>query len=151
MSERRKEYVQGEEGEDVSPDAGRLSRGVVTEGLERGQNYKDGRPAVVERERKVDEHLVRSALGLVVLLDDVVDVRHRGADEEREDECYGSKECKRLVVPARRRMQLTDDVILGRPERNVDGVQHGEQGETPGDALNDRAVPVFGELVDDGS
>ena len=66
--------VQGEEGEDVSPDAGRLSRGVVTEGLERGQNYKDGRPAVVERERKVDEHLVRSALGLVELLHDIVDV-----------------------------------------------------------------------------
>ena len=70
----RKGYVQGEEGEDVSPDARRLGRSVVTEGLERGQNNEDSRPAVVERERKVDEHLVRSALGLVVLLDDVVDM-----------------------------------------------------------------------------
>ena len=74
MSERRKEYVQGEEGEDVSPDAGRLSRGVVAEGLERGQNYKDGRPAVVERERQVYEELVRSDLRLMELLDDIVDV-----------------------------------------------------------------------------
>ena len=74
MSERRKEYVQGEEGEDVSPDAGRLGRCVVTEGLERGQNNENSRPTVVKRERKVDEDLVRSALRLVVLLDDVVDV-----------------------------------------------------------------------------
>ena len=47
--------------------------------------------------------------------------------------------------------RLTDDVILGRPEGNIDGIQGSEQGETPGDALNDRAVPIFGELVDDGS
>ena len=69
-----REYVQGEEGKDVSPDASRLSSGVVTEGLERGQNNENSRPAVVERERKVDEHLVRSALGLVVLLDDIVNM-----------------------------------------------------------------------------
>lgn len=61
--------------------------------------------------------------------------------------------CERLVVPVRGGggSRLTDDVILRRPEGNVDGIQGSEQGETPGDALNDRAVAIFGELVDDGS
>lgn len=48
-------------------------------------------------------------------------------------------------------MQLTDDVILRRPEGDVDGVQGGEQGEPPGDALNDGAVAVLSELVYDGT
>ena len=51
-----------------------LNGGIVTERLEGGEDDENGRPAVVEREGKVDEHLVRSALGLVVLLDDIVDV-----------------------------------------------------------------------------
>ena len=66
--------LQGEEGKDVSPDASGVDRSVDAEGLEGSQDDEDGRPAVVEREREVDEDLVRSALGLVVLLDDVVDV-----------------------------------------------------------------------------
>ena len=48
MSERRNEYVQGEEGEDVSPDAGVLDSGVVTERLESRKDDEDRGPAVVE-------------------------------------------------------------------------------------------------------
>ena len=51
-----------------------LDGGIVSERLEGGEDDENGRPAVVERERQVDEELVRSALGLVELLHDIVDV-----------------------------------------------------------------------------
>ena len=66
--------VQSEEDKDVGPDSGRFDRGVSPERLEGGQDHEDGRPAMVEREREVDEDLVGRVLGLVVLLYDVVDV-----------------------------------------------------------------------------
>lgn len=67
-------YAQGEEGEDVGPDAGGLDGGVDAERFKGGEDDEDGRPAVVEREREVNEHFVRGVLRLVVLLDDVIDV-----------------------------------------------------------------------------
>ena len=80
--------LQSEESEDVSLDASRLNSSVVAERLEGGEDNEDGRPAVVKGEGQVDEDLVRSALWLVVLLDDVVDVRDRHRNKKREDESY---------------------------------------------------------------
>ena len=70
----RKNDVHSKEDKDVSPDAGVLDSGVVAESLESCKDDEDSGPAVVERERQVDEELVRSALGLVELLHDIVDV-----------------------------------------------------------------------------
>lgn len=70
-------YIQREEGEDLGPDTSGLDGRVLAERLERGKDDEHGGPAVVEREGQVDEDLIRSALRLMVLLDDVVDVlRH---------------------------------------------------------------------------
>ena len=54
---------------------------INAECLERGQDDQNGGPAVVEREGKVDEDLVRVGLGRVMLLDDIVDVCDCGTDE----------------------------------------------------------------------
>ena len=70
----RRNDVQSKEDKDVSPDAGVLDSGVVTERLESRKDDEDRGPAVVERERQVNEELVRSALRLMELLDDIVDV-----------------------------------------------------------------------------
>ena len=71
------EEEEAEEYEDLGPDASLVLPCVDAEGLEGGQNNKDGRPAVVEREGEVDEDLVSGALWLVELLHDVVDVLWR--------------------------------------------------------------------------
>ena len=90
MRHDRKVDIQSKEDEDVSPDTGVLSSRVDAKCLESAEDDEDGGPAVVEREGEVDEDLVGGARRVVVLLDDVVDVRHRGGDEEREDEgCAG--------------------------------------------------------------
>lgn len=73
----RQVYIQREEGEDLGPDTSGLNGCVLAERLKRGEDDEHGGPAVVERERQVDEDLIRSALRLMVLLHDVVDVlRH---------------------------------------------------------------------------
>lgn len=70
-------YIQCEESEDLGPDTSGLDGRVLAECLERGEDDENSGPAVVERERQVDEDLIRSALRLMVLLHDVVDVlRH---------------------------------------------------------------------------
>ena len=86
---------------------------------------------MVEREGEVDEELVGNATRLVILLHDVVDVGDDGADEERENEC--------------------NDVVAARPDVDVDGVEDGEEGETPADAVDDDVLAVGRELVDDGA
>lgn len=88
------EEEEAEEDEDLGPDAGVVVVQVDTEGGESGEHDKDGRPAVVERERQVHEELVRDARWLVVLLDDVIDMRHQGGDEEREDEGCVTRVCE---------------------------------------------------------
>jgi len=67
----------------------------------------------------------------VVLLDDVIDVGHRGADEECEDE--------------------RDDVVLAAPDVDIDSVDDSEEGEAPADAVDDDTVSSREELVDDES
>ena len=49
---------------------------VRTKGLEGSKYDEYGCPAVIERERKVDEELIREICGAVGLLDDIVDVLH---------------------------------------------------------------------------
>lgn len=49
------EDEEGEEDEDLGPDSGAVRVGVATECLETGEEDKDGGPAVVEGEGKVDE------------------------------------------------------------------------------------------------
>ena len=51
-------YVQAEEDEDIRPDARLVGQGVHAERLERGQDDKDGRPAVVEGEGEVYPELI---------------------------------------------------------------------------------------------
>lgn len=68
-----------------------VGAGVHAEGGEGGEDDEDDGPAMVKREGQVDEDLVGGARRLVILLDDVVDVRHRGANKERENEgCAGA-------------------------------------------------------------
>lgn len=64
--------VQGKEYKDVRPDAGAFDCGVDTKGLKGGENDEDRCPTVVEREGQVDKDLVRSALDLVILFDDII-------------------------------------------------------------------------------
>ena len=45
----------------------------------------------------------------------------------------------------------TDDVVVPRPDVDVDGVEHAEEGEPPPDAVNDDFLAALEELVDDGS
>lgn len=45
----------------------------------------------------------------------------------------------------------TGDVVVPGPEVDVDGVQDGEEGEAPGDAVDDDLLSAIEELVDDGS
>ena len=71
----REHDVQSKEDKDVSPDAGVLDSGVVTERLESRKDDEDSGPAVVQRERQVDEELIRPRLACVELLHDIVDVR----------------------------------------------------------------------------
>jgi hypothetical protein len=68
------EEEEGKEDEDFCPDASAGGEGVDTECLEGGNDDEDGRPAVVEREGKVDEYLVAEALSEMVFFDNVVDV-----------------------------------------------------------------------------
>ena len=85
---------EAEEDEDLGPDAGLVRPGVHAEGFEGGEHDEHGSPAVVEREGEVDQDLVGRVRGLVVLLDDVVDVRHSGGDEECEDESCVKWQCE---------------------------------------------------------
>lgn len=80
------EEEEGQEDKDLGPDAGMVGESVDTEGVEGREDDEDGGPAVVEGEGEVHEDLVRDARGLVILLDDVVDVSDRRGDEECEDE-----------------------------------------------------------------
>jgi len=123
------EEEESEEDEDLGPDAGGVSEGIDAEGLEAGEENEDGRPPVVEREREVDEELIISTLRNVELLHDIVHMRDGRADEEGEDE--------------------GDDVVLAGPDADVDGVEEGEEGEAPGDAVDDGAFAGGEELVDD--
>lgn len=46
-------------------------------------------------------------------------------------------------------MCRTDDIVLPAPDVNVDGVEDAEEGEAPGDGVDDHALAGREELVDD--
>ena len=74
MSVTRCEYLQGKENEHLRPNTSMVVDSVDAESLKCCQYYEKSRPAVVERERQVDENLIRDARGFVVLLHNVVNV-----------------------------------------------------------------------------
>lgn len=125
------EEEEGKEDKDLGPDASVVGNGVNTERGECGEDDKDGCPAMVEGERKVDEDLVCRAGRLVILFDNVVDVGNRRGHEQGEDKC--------------------DDVVVRSPQVDIHCVENGQQGEAPRDALNDGAVTVLRELVQDST
>jgi hypothetical protein len=49
------EDEESEEDEDLGPDSCGVGRGVTSESFESGEEYEDGRPAVVEGEGEVNE------------------------------------------------------------------------------------------------
>lgn len=123
--------LQGQEDKDLGPDASGVRGGVDTKCLECGQEDEDGSPPMPQRKGEMDEQLVCDGLGGVMFFDNVVDVCDGRADEEREDK--------------------GDDVVVGCPQVDVDGVEDGEEGKAPGDAVDDYGLGVCGgELVDDG-
>ena len=68
--------LQPEEHKNFRPDSRRVFQRVRTKGLEGSKHDEDGCPAMIERERKMDEELIREVCGAVGLLDDIVDVLH---------------------------------------------------------------------------
>ena len=84
---------------------------VDTECLKGGQNHKDVGPPMPQGEGQVHEQLIAERLGRVILLDDVVDIGDGCGDQKGEDEC--------------------DDVMMIGPYSDEDGVEDGEEGESP--------------------
>jgi len=118
---------EGKEDKDLGPNASLMAERVDAESLETGQEDKHGRPAVVEGERQVDEELIVQALGAVVLLDDVVDVRHGRAHQQGEDE--------------------RNNVVMALPNSYVDGGEDGQEWVPPGDGIDDDTLAGIEELV----
>lgn len=117
---------------------------VDTECFKGGEEDEESGPSVIERERKMDEDcnelaqetsrkhkrtLISETLTSVISLDDVIDVRYRAADEQRKDK--------------------RNDIVTARPYVDIDGVEDGEQGETPSDAVDDDGFAGVGELVEE--
>jgi len=65
----------------------------------------------------------------MILLDNIVDVGHGGADEECENEC--------------------NDIMSACPDIHIDGIKHSEDGEAPSDTIDDNVLSCIKELVDD--
>lgn len=119
------------EDKDFGPDAGMVAVGIDTECLERGQDDEDGGPAVVQGEGQVDEEFISKGLWGVVLLDNIVDVCHCRADEERKNK--------------------GPDIVVGPPKVDVDGVQNSQEREAPGNRIDNDMLAIGEELVDDSS
>jgi len=79
----------------------------------------------------MDEELITITRWSMMLLDDIVDVRYCGADKESKDE--GS------------------DVMRMSPEVDVDGIEDGNERESPRDAINDYSFTIGEELVYDST
>jgi len=79
----------------------------------------------------MDEELIRVGRWSVVLLDDIVDVSHCGADKESKDE--------------------SGDVMARGPEVDVDGIEDGKERESPRDAIDNYSFTIREELVYDST
>jgi len=79
----------------------------------------------------MDEELIAIVRWSVVLLDDIVDVSHSGADKESKDE--------------------SRDVMTSSPEVDVDGIEDGKERESPGNAIDNCSFAIRAELVYDST
>jgi len=79
----------------------------------------------------MDEELITVARRSVVLLDDIVDVSHCGADKKSKDEGR--------------------DVMRMSPEVDVDGIEDGKERESPGDAIDNYSFTIWEELEYDST
>jgi len=105
--------------------------GIHAKGLKGRDDDKNSGPAVIKRERKMDEDFVSNGRGRVMLLDLVVNVGDHGRDAEGEYE--------------------GPDVVVVTPHMDINGVQDTEERETPGDMVDDDMFPIGEELIDDSS
>lgn len=122
---------EGQEDEYFGPDTSSMLMGVHTKGFECGEDNKDGGPTVIKREGEMYKQLVSDVLRRMMLLDDVIDVGHCGADKECHDECYG--------------------VVMAGPEIDVHGIENSQKGETPRNTINNHTLSRREELVDNCS
>lgn len=123
------EEEQGEEDEDFGPDASMVFVGVNSECFEGCEYYEDGSPAMVERKWEVNEQFISNTLRGVMLFDDVVYVGYGRADEERKYEC--------------------PHVVVASPQVDIDGIQDGQERETPRHAIDNNGLSAGEELVND--
>jgi len=79
----------------------------------------------------MNEELITVGRWRVVLLDDIVDVSHCGANKESKDE--------------------SRDVIAMSPEVDVDGIEDGKERESPRDAIDNYSFAIRAELVYDST
>jgi hypothetical protein len=127
----RLEEEQGEEDQDFGPDSGLVGESVHAESLKGSEEDQNCGPSVVEREGKMNKEFVSEGFGRMMFLDNIVNVSDSAGDEQGENE---------------RR-----DVALMRPEVDVDGIQDSEQRESPRDTVDDDALAMGEELIDDGA
>jgi len=123
------EEQEGEEDKYFGPDASGVLVCIDTEGVEGGEDYKDGCPAMVEGEGEVDEEFIGERLSRMMLLDNVVDVSDGGTNEEGKNE--------------------RPNVVMGSPQVDVDGIQDCEKREAPRNAIDDDRFSAREELVND--
>jgi len=125
------EEEETDEDEDFGPDSSEVVAGIYAKGGESGEDDEDGGPPVPEGEGEVDEDFIGRAGRDVVLLDEVVDVGDSRRNEEREDK--------------------GNCVVLAGPQVDIDGIKDDQQGETPGNGINDDGLSGIRELVDNGA
>jgi len=123
------EEEEGEEYEEFCPDSCGFDEGVYAKGFEGREEDEDGCEAVVEGEGEVNPEFVVNVLASVMLFHDVVDMTDAAAHEESEDE--------------------GNDIMPGCPDVNIDSGKNAQEGEAPGDAIDDGALSSREELVDD--
>jgi len=125
------EEEEGEEDEDLCPETGLVVGGVDAESFKSRDDDENSGPAMVEGEWEMDEELVCEALRGVVFFHNIVDVGYGGADEEGKDE--------------------SENEMMASPQVYVNSIEDTEQGETPGNVVNDDSLSKREELEDDGA
>ena len=126
----RQRNSQGEEDEDLSPHSSVMFIRIDAKRLEGRHEDEDRGPSVPHGKRQVDEQLIPSGLGGMVLLDNIVNVADGRGDQEGKDE--------------------SGDVMVVGPDGDEDGVEDREEREPPGDSIDYDGLCVGGsELVDD--
>jgi len=108
-----------------------MSSGVDAESLKCCEHDENSGPPVVKREWEVDENLISHGRRGVMLFNDVINVRDCGGNKERKDK--------------------RPNVMVVSPQGDIDSIQKAEEGETPGNGVDDHRFARREELIDDGS